>query len=70
MIVIENIKTGEKFMFPEADTFPIEFPTAMIPLGFKKSDDQTPVPLHFENRVRWEAHSRDPLNLMNKWSDE
>ncbi len=69
MIVIEHIKTGERFMFPNTPAFPTK-KTQPIPLGFKKSDNQTPVPLEFEGRVRWEAHSRDPLNLMNKWSDE
>lgn len=61
MIVIEHIKTKERFMFPDTPTSLSNQPQP-IPLGFKKSDNQTPVPLHYEDRLRWQNHSQNPLD--------
>ena len=55
-------------MFPEAPSYPAKIPN-LVPLGYKKSDDQTPVPLFYEDRLRWQNRTQDPLNQNNKWSE-
>ena len=75
MIVIQHNLTGERFMYntlavndaPEnVDT------TRHIPKNFTLSADQTPVPLQIlvNGKVvtRWEAESKDPLKLLDKWT--
>lgn len=73
MIVIQHKLTNEKFMFPSHNVNK-ETPEGflqfqVVPEGFTLSSDQTPVPTHYYEHVRYEANSKDPINQIG-WEDK